>query len=484
MSRILLVGVGCPSFVVSDRHLGPGLRTGHFAVALARAGHELLVLCADVTGEQAPGSANPFDADVDGRPVRCVMANEATLTGGALRDAIDRFAPQGVVGATAYGAALAARLMPRSPVPRDGDAVPFWADVFGDLMAEAQAKAAAHGSDLSVVRFWTTLRAVLERGDRFSAVSHAQASALVGQLGLAGRLSSATAGQDLVSVIPCAGELRREAVPDPVVRGRRVPPDAFVVLWSGSFNTWCDVDTLVEGVEGAMERRESIHFVATGGGVAGHDERTIARFAGLVARSRFRDRFLIDGWVRDDLLPAYYEEADVGVCIERDLYERRLGAENRVVQWLVHGLPCVTTGLSELGRALVGEGACFSTTTGDADALAAVLVDLSDDRRRLREAGERCRRAAARFGYVSTATPLLDWADRPVAAGDAAGRRPLSIGLLSRPGDMAEVLEAYLAELSVGQIGYRSARWLWRRLRSNGSGWGQRGGAGCDSSAP
>jgi len=449
-----------------------------------RGGHELLVVCADVTGEHASEPAVPFDAEVDGHPVRCAIVSERVLVGGALHETIDRFAPQGVVGATAYGAALAARLMPRSTASCDREAVPFWADVFGDLMAEAQAKAAAHGSDLSVVRFWTTLRAVLERGDRFSAVSDAQASALVGQLGLAGRLGSATAGQNLVSVIPCAGESREAVVADAIVRGRIVPREAFVVLWSGSFNTWCDIETLVEGVERAMELRDAIHFVATGGGVAGHDERTVGRFADLVARSRFRDRFHVEGWVRDDLLPAYYEEADVGVCVERDLYERRLGSENRVVQWLVHGLPTVTTGLSELGRSLVGEGACFPTTSGDPEELATVLVGLSDDRRRLARAGERCRAVAERFGYVATARSILDWAERPVAAGDAAGRRPLSIGLLSRPGDMAELLEAYLAELSVGQIGYRSARWIWRRLRSSGAGAADRGGAGCDSTTP
>ena len=59
-----------------------------------------------------------------------------------------------------------------------------------------------------------------------------------------------------------------------------IDADAFVLLWSGSFNTWCDVDTLFTGIERAMERLPSLVFLSTGGEVRGHDEvrtRTFAR---------------------------------------------------------------------------------------------------------------------------------------------------------------------------------------------------------------
>lgn len=462
MSRLLLVGVGCPSFLASRKHLGPGLRCGHFASVLARAGHDVLVIGVEV-GEGASGNASDVqstEVTVCGRTVRCLMTDERGLTGSRIRDHVDAFAPQAVIGATAYGAALATRIVPN---------LPLWADVFGDLMAEAQAKAISHGSDLSVVRFWTTLRVVLERGDRFSAVSTAQASALVGQLGLAGRLGAATAGQDLVSVIPCAAEVAEVAAlpaesQSVGPRGKLVDDDAFIVLWSGSFNTWCDIDTLLEGLERAMRERPRIHFVATGGAVKGHDERTAARFMDRVAAGPLRHRFHLCGWVEDSALPAYYRDADVGICIERDLYERRLGSENRVVQWLVNGLPAVTTARSELGETVVGAGAGFDCPIADPAALANRLVELCDDPAMVRTAAKRCLELSGRFAYEPTARPLLEWASEPVRAGDAAGRRPLSIGLLSRPGEMTELLEAYLSELSFGQIGYRSARWLWRRL--------------------
>jgi len=457
VSRVCVVGMGVPSFVRSRAHEGPGLRCGHFVTALARAGHELLVL--QVAAGRRGRTAAPVERAhrVDGHAVVCVDVAQADFEATWLVDRVASFAPDVLVGATAYAAALATKL--------DLD-IPMWADVFGDPMAEAQAKAAACGNDLAVARFWATLQPVLERADRFSAVSRAQSDALLGQLGVFGRLGQSTAGERLVSVIPCAAEAEaRDRRSAPALRGSVVPDDAFVALWSGSFNTWCDVETAVAGVAAAMARDPSIHLVATGGSVDGHDEQTYPRFRRLVERTGRADRFHLLGRVDDDRLPGYYADADVGINIERELYERRLGSENRVVHWAAAGLPCVTTGLSELGRSLSNEGLCFTCTSGDSSSLADVLVALAADRVAVGRVGERCRRfAAEHFSYDATAVPLVEWAAVPVAAGDRGRERAVAIGMVSEPATMVPMLERYLADLSLGQLVYRSTRWLWRRL--------------------
>ena len=54
-------------------------------------------------------------------------------------------------------------------------------------------------------------------------------------------------------MIPCGlvDEPAEETGPsDPIVRGRHVPEGAFIVLWSGGYNVWSDVDTLFAGLEG------------------------------------------------------------------------------------------------------------------------------------------------------------------------------------------------------------------------------------------
>lgn len=463
MTRVVLVAMGVPSLVPSTCHRGPGLRAAHFAVALAEQGHEVLLLCVLGDDETVPTIPASMGEDWTGW-LTIEFTTEKELLGRPLRARMEGFDPQALVGVTVYAAALAVRLQL---------GVPLWADVFGDLMAEAQAKATRVGSDWSLVHFWTLLRGVLEGADRFSAVSGAQAHALIGQLGLAGRLSQRTAGEALVATIPCAaphGEVRRgdsEADFRPKARANLGLSDEDVVLLaSGGVNTWFDVETFCLGVRAAMDAEPRLRLVLTGGEIAGHDERSYAQLlAGLVGVHSARVRDL--GWVDSSQLPSVYAAADLALHIERPLYERTLGAENRVVEWLAHGLPCVTTGQSEAGRELVARGLARGCRVGDADGLARVL------REQLRAEAAAWRADAGRRGrewaqwerdVAATAAPLLAWVAAPVFAGDRDGARLIRLGLLSHPETSVEMLEAYVAELPLAEVLRRGVRWFARRL--------------------
>ncbi len=468
MSRIVLAGIGTPAFVPARHHAGPGLRCAHFARALSAAGHRVLLLSIEGGRSRVGRDSRPQDTSLAGVELLKVGEEDFSTAGQShsLSSLLEEYGAEAMVAATAYASSLATRLQSE---------LPFWADVFGDLMSEAQAKASVAGNDYALAHFWTLLNPVLARADRYSAVSRAQADALIGQLGLSGRLSSSTVGERLVEVITCAveegpldgagpaaapGELNVEPL-----RGSVVPEDAFVVLWSGGFNTWCDIDTMFTGLESAMGREGRIHFVATGGAIKGHDEATYARFAAAVAGSRFRERFHLQGWIESVWLESYYRSADIGINIEKDVYERRFGSENRVVQWMRAGLPCISTGLSSLGSDLLQRGLAFASPCGDSEALARRLCELAANPHGVAGTGSACAEFAAReFSVVGTARPLCQWCERPHKSGDSGAGRVVSLGLLSAPGSVVTFLEAYLAQLSWGQLLYRSLRWIWRRL--------------------
>jgi hypothetical protein len=160
-----------------------------------------------------------------------------------------------------------------------------------------------------------------------------------------------------------------------------------------------------------------------------------------------------------------YLAVDVGVHVERNLYERRLGAENRVAQWIVRGIPCVTTALSESGRNLTARGLCIPVEPCDPRSLATALGVLARDRPRcirLGAAAQEYAREQLRFDV--TAAPLLSWATRPSHARDFGRRRSVQIGLVSEPAAMIDLLECYLSDLGLGEVAYRGGRWLVRQL--------------------
>lgn len=504
-----MVSMGVPAYVAARRHGGPGLRAAHFAGALSSAGAQVLALCvctpADGVelGEAPAGGPRGVETlFVDERALAAISLGSAPRGGASngrlprtsekLRRRIEAFAPQAVVGVTVYAAALALRL---------GLDAPLWADVFGDLLCEAQAKAALSGSDWSMVHFWTLLRPVLERADRFSAVSLAQSHALIGQLGLAGRLSGRTAGEELVAVVPCAAEAGIDAPSRAQARAHfGLPDDAFVLLWSGGFNTWCDVDTAADGVAAAVAENPALHLVVSGGTIPGHDEESFGRFrrridaavaaccagrgqgAGDAACARSRVHLL--GWRASHELPVLYAAADAGLNIEKPLYERRLGGENRVAQWQANGLPCVTTALSESGAELVRRGLGWQVPIADPAALAAKIRELVASASMVAASGQRAREVAAReLGFELTAAALTRWCLAPERAGDHGAERLVRLGLLSRPEASTELLEAYVKELPLWQLLRRGLRWTLRRglgaasaaarasFRSNGRRW-------------
>jgi glycosyltransferase involved in cell wall biosynthesis len=436
--------------------MGPGLRLGHLATALAREGCELLVLAVHngSSFSQAPATVLEGAQQIEGRTVRTIDTAESQLSSAAVASRIRAFAPDALVGVTTLGASLACRLRLD---------LPLWADMFGDCMAEAQAKAFVHGHDAALARFWTTLAPVLHHADRFSAVSEAQADALVGQLGLAGRLTAGNVGVSLVHVVPCAAEEPDGVASD--VRDRLVQRDAFVVGWSGSFNTWCDVATLVAGLEIAMARDPRLVFLATGGVVEGHDVATYERFATLVDASPWRDRFKLMGWVEPGMAEACMRATDVGVVVEHDLYERRFGSENRVVHWMARAIPCVTTARSELGRRLVDGGLAYGVRPANPQALADTLARAAAEPEKLRAMGDACARYCKQnFNCTTTAGELVAWCRQPLRASDSGARRVVKLGSFAEPQAMAQMLEAYLDELHLREVAFRGLRWLWRRL--------------------
>jgi len=417
MSRLLVAGLSPLPFENARMSYGPGIRTWQFAWSLARAGHEVHLLAM-----RAPGYDHPAAPEREERRGVSIerLSDVAFLDPSRVRRAVRDLRPDALVGASLYGSAA---LVPVAP------ALPFWADQFGHAMAEAQAKAALEGDNWPVAHTWGFLAPVLRTADRLSVVSERQRYAAIGELGAVGRLTAETCGYDFTAVIPCAlvpPDERPPSRPAPegrVVRGRLVPEDAFVVLWSGGFNAWSDVETVVRGLETAMGRDPRIHCVATGGAIPGLDPSPWRRFQDLVGRSPHRERFHLEGWVPAERVAAYVEEADLGILADRPISEGLLGSKNRIVQWMGAGLPVLYNRLGDLGDLLEQNQLGLTFPPGDAGALGERLAWAATRGPQLREMAARAREVTHReLTFEATTRPLLEWAAVPRRAPDAARR--------------------------------------------------------------
>lgn len=424
--RILVLGCSPLPFENERMNYAPGGRTWQFASGLAADGHCVCVACARIPGAYGRTLPRLFELDCSHRNELVIFTLEDRLffETDALEGLIETFEPEVLVGASPRPARRAVELAGRCPV---------WVDVFGDVMAEGQArdaKAAEANLDTADVlpAYRDLLVPLLLRGDAFSVVSTRQMYSLIGQLGFAGRLNRETAGEDLVSVIPCCAFRAEQRNDEARGDSGELWPGDFVALWGGGFNTWCDVETLVEGMSDAMEKAADLRLVVTGGAIAGHDESSYRSFLELVAESRHSERFVVMGRLDAEEARRIRARADIGVVTERHLYERELGSSGRIAAWLGEGLPVVCTALSELGETVENEGLGFVYQPGSARDLSRTILEAREDRRRLEEVAARARRfAALALDPAKTTAPLRAWVKKATPSSDRSRRNSLDV---------------------------------------------------------
>jgi GT2 family glycosyltransferase/glycosyltransferase involved in cell wall biosynthesis len=420
VKKVLVIGAAPLPFENARMNFAPGARTWQFARGLAYAGHSVCIAAVRIPGGYDGGAPLVEEARRENVLIYRLAPRAFHLLG-VLDGLVTAYEPDVVVGAATSPSLRAAELSRGRPL---------WVDLFGDPMAEAQARATRFTEGDQLTAYRDMLVKVLERGDAFSAVSDRQRYAAIGQLGLVGRLNRHTAGLELVHTVPCCilepedrppiGEIPQEV--------DEIDDRDFVVLWSGGFNTWCDVDTLVKGLEGAMERDRSIRFVSTGGEITGHDDSTYRRFTDHVTRSRFRERFVVKGALSAQEAAAWRARADLGVVTENEFYERVLGSSGRVTSWLESGLPFVCAACSEQGAIVAAEGFGNTYEIGDAKDLARVVVEAAGKRENLRKRADRARQLAlSKWGVLETTEPLRVWVTEGNRLPDANAENPISI---------------------------------------------------------
>lgn len=332
----------------------------------------------------------------------------------------DDFHPDAIVAVNTHPSYIASQIESLAPL---------WADLNGWIMAEAAAQAYKNESNDYLPHYHNMERTVLMRADKLSAVSSAQCFCVLGELASLGRLNKESFGYQFCHHIPNGSEWldgEREKDQDYAVL-KNVPDDAFILLWVGGYNTWVDEATLFRGVADAMQKCPKLHFVSTGGGIEGLDDKTFARFKQMIDQSEFKERFVFLGWVKSDSIPYIYSRADVGINVDRRCVETFTGARNRINEMMKFGLPVITTLGSEISyevvRADCGIGIESGRHTLLTDAICAMYEEWHGGQQRESVRFNRYARNGQKYieeecNYNKVMQPLFAWLENPRPAPD------------------------------------------------------------------
>lgn len=431
MARVMIIGYGPLPEAGMPYISAPALRTRHLLKPILDAGHTVNLFTLPLPGTEGPeGEMSAMVPDrYEGLSYQRFTNHSGEFAIHALTEQVRQLEPDAIVGVNTYPSYVGARV---------AGVVPLWADLNGYWMAEMQGMCAMDQDDARLDSSWAIERAIVQRLDKFSAVSRPQLHAVIGEMGAVGRLNRftfeyqfghhiANAAYRWPEPTPAEGEEADPALTEPVLRGPIVPDDAFVILWTGGFNIWCDVPGLVDAMNRLMEHYPNVHFVCTGGGIKRIISKPFEQFESLVDQSPYKDRFHCLGWLESDKLPRVYREADVGINVDASNYETMFGARNRLNAMAAEGLALVSTVGTEISEWLDDGNALLSAPIGDSQALAEVIEPWIEQPEQLKMMGEKARRIMEEdFSYERTTRSLIHWLEAPGLSPDNQARIDLA----------------------------------------------------------
>ncbi|PID70879.1 hypothetical protein CSB37_00075 [bacterium DOLZORAL124_38_8] len=313
--------------------------------------------------------------------------------------------------------------------------VPFWADLNGWAMAEAQSQAFVEKNNAYIPAIWQRERAVVQTADVMSTVSDPQRCAVFGQLASLGRLRYETENHSFVYTIQNANETLCLEKPD-TNRKRfdiytRVPKTAKIVFFSGAYNTWLDEKNLFAGLEKAMQQDENLYFVSTGSGIKGFSNKVFSSFKTRIEKSKFVHRFVFLGWLdRADLIYCY-GQVDMAINLDRNNAEGFFGARNRINEWLMYGVPVLSTAVSQITKELAEKNLITEVQVEDADDLCRKILDFECEKGK-KMALEAKKFAEVDYSYQKTMEPLRLFLQNPVTAPDKNQRLSMNDSFIKR----------------------------------------------------
>jgi len=432
LCRVLVIGAGpLPLGGGEGSKSAPGLsnRLMHFVMPALDAGHECLALSIedDCAGHKEffPGMSEPLGGRLWGlRVVR--ISIEDCKREKRLLELVKTFNPGLIVGAGTLQAAFTACSIAGER--------PVWTDLFGDPLAEMQARSEISESGSSIeqnMMVWQMMTRVLLRTDACSTVSRRQMDALYGQLLMAGREGGCSSpylndgpGMDTedrwVHSIPCgleSFEFHGHGKPhgrEEMLRSRGLSPNTQIVVCSGGFNAWMDVETLVDGLELAMSQNPALHCIFTGGALSGYLSIVYESFQKRVRKSDFADRFHDLGWLPHSQAMDWLQSAHLGLVVDRMCLETRLGSRNRILYHAVARCPTVASRGTEIVEDLEKSGALVCFDTGRPEQLASAVQELLHQPDRAMLLGNQLRQTCEeQYLFGATISPFLRFSADP-----------------------------------------------------------------------
>ncbi len=426
--KILIIGSGpLPNDKEGIREAA-GLRTHQFFQPIKKAGHNGVLFCIHNNSKIPDDEKNRENRENGGNwDIIRGHRHDKNLKKKIIK-IIQTLKPDVIVGVNTFPSFIASEICPKN--------IPFWADLNGWIMAEAQARGFAEKTNVHFANAWRQEMSILSTADKISTVSSPQKFATIGELVSLGYIQIENFHEEKVFAFPncteffeidnfdkntkkvstLSGEsVETQGCSQKLFRGSKVPENAFVISWVGGYNNWVDEKTLFEAVDNAMSKVSTLYFVSTGGAITNVADDTFGRFKQYIASSQHKERYIFLGWIETSDMKKIYEESDAGINADFLCIETETGARNRINEMLKFGLPVITTGGSEIAEEIGDYGAGICVENENSEELTDAIIKMSllstEERAKISQSGQEM--STLVYSSEKVLQPLLSFISSP-----------------------------------------------------------------------
>jgi glycosyltransferase involved in cell wall biosynthesis len=107
----------------------------------------------------------------------------------------------------------------------------------------------------------------------------------------------------------------------------------------------------------------------------------------MIGHCKFRDNFMMNGWIAGEDVPNYFFEANTGINIDKNIYEVRLGSKSRILDWMRAGLAVLSSNVCELTEIMEREKIGYTFKPGDAKDLSEKIIYLASHKDEAKRTG-------------------------------------------------------------------------------------------------
>ncbi len=316
---------------------------------------------------------------------------------------IKKLNPKLVIGINTFPSFILAKIITKKKIP-------FWADLNGWAMGEAQAQAKSLESNAFIPQIYKMEKTILNRADKISVVSTPQAFAVLGELAFLGRLNKDNFHYTFTEIIKNSPFIEKISNSQKNTLNLETPKNAFLITQIGGFNAWLDEKTLFQALELAIQKNNKIHFICTGGILKNIDEKTFPTFQNRINKSKLKKHFHFLGWVDSEKIPQIYALSNCTINVDFKCPETLIGARNRITESLQFQTPIITTLGSEIAQKVVNNQAGLGSPNSEVSSLTENILLIANNQKLQKELTQNgIEMLHKEFSIQKTGKPLINW---------------------------------------------------------------------------